>query len=254
VALRKRGSLPFAAAHANRRNERGVNQDYPHLDQARRASIVLTVFTLIVFVWAGYFPDSYGFATSAAILLPWVALVLLVKHPALYRLNPSSNDEQRSLWMPFCLTGLPLALRAFTDAHVIDDEELFWLCLAVTLVCLALLAWALREVREMRRQWGEAALLGLCLFFYVYGVMTLANRELDRGAPEIFTVTVLGTRVAGEAHYLRLTAWGPSVGAEEVDVGEKLYARTSIGDRRCVALGTGTFGVRWFYVDECRSE
>src|SRR5262249_22415329 len=68
--------------------------------QARRTAAEITVITLVVCAWLGFFPDSLGIASSAAILLPWIAVVMCLRQPALYRVNVPNHESGAALWVP----------------------------------------------------------------------------------------------------------------------------------------------------------
>ena len=147
--------------------------------------------------------------------LPWIAVVLAAKHGGAISAELVEKRSRRSRVGAFVPARSAAGAACFRGRAGRGRRGTV---LAMRRGDRGLRGAADLAVARVARTIGRGrADVALCLFLYVYGVVTLANRELDRSEPrEIFFVNVLEARVTGEAHYLRLSPWGPRSGARRL--------------------------------------
>jgi hypothetical protein len=224
------------------------------LKRARRIAGVIVFATFVICGWLWIYPHPYELAIVCTALLPWIAVLTAVRGGAVYRINPKHNDVGADLTAAVMVPGFALLVRAIIDGHVFDWEKLLMLAIAATAICVLLLTWL---VRGLRADKGSVAAMGLIMMAYGYGVVALANVQLDDSEPVTYPARVLGAHVSsgkGTTHYLKLGPWGPRTNAEDVDVGREYYALASQRESVCVYLYRGALAARWFVVWDCPRE
>jgi len=218
------------------------------LERARRLAGGIRNATLAVCAWVWFYPHPYDLAVACAALIPWVAVEIAARGGSLYRLNPKPNDVGADLSTPVILPGFALTIRALFDSQVLDWEKMLMMTIVATALCVLLLVWRVRELRE------SFGLFGLLMVAYAYGVVALANFRLDDSEPTVYAVPVLGAHVSSgktRSYYLKLGPWGPRTEPEDVDVGSEYYQRGSNRETVCVYLYRGALQMRWFEVWDC---
>jgi hypothetical protein len=209
--------------------------------------------TLAIALWGWFYPRPYDLMLVTLALLPWVAIAMVVLSHGLYRFNSNRNEVNPELATTLLLPGLVLLLRAIIDASVIDWEKavLFAVIAGASILLVTVLL-----VTELREQLGAKVVVGLFMCAYAYGVIVLANVQLDTSEATRFGVQVMEKHVVegeGAGHRLTLSAWGPHTVPENVSVGRSLYEALSVGDTVCVHLMSGAFRISWFTVNTCPS-
>ena len=86
------------------------------------------------------------------------------------------------------------------------------------------------------------------------GAPATVDVAFDTAAPQAIRTTLSSeyvTRGRSVTYNLRLPAWGPKTGPNEVTVSSELYAKLDPGDPVCIDLHPGALGVSWFVVHAC---
>jgi hypothetical protein len=196
-------------------------------------------------LWLWWYPVPYELAIVVAAVLPWVAVALAGWRPSLYRLDGKTHEVGVLLighWFPMIV----LALRAFRDVEVLDLRELLTSSVVLAATCVGVTLLFVRQARLGAQPW----LLAVTFLAYSYGVVTLANRQLDGDAMQVIPTQVLAMR-SGDPRQLILRSWGPADSPTEIAVSRQVYENVRPGDRICVHVWPGALGMRWFAVGGC---
>jgi hypothetical protein len=228
------------------------------LARARKIARALTGVAVAACAWGWLYPRPYPVAVATLGALPLVGLALLLGGRGRYAfdsgrrvLPPGARTDPRpSLVVAIMFPGLVLGLRGIQDLHVLDWKPL----LAGAAVGGMILAAAIAVGDpKARKAWVLGVLVPL-LAFHPWGALALANALLDRGALEVYRVSIRGKHVSSGKHTsydLTLDPWGPVTEARSEDVGRALYEAVRVGGHVCVALRPGALGVRWYVVRRC---
>jgi hypothetical protein len=95
------------------------------------------------------------------------------------------------------------------------------------------------------------AMFGAC---YAFGAAVIADTRFDAAPAQAIRTTVTdtySTHGRSTSYYLRLPAWGPRTGPNEVSVSYSLYRALGAGDDVCIQLHPGLLGAAWFTIDRC---
>lgn len=218
---------------------------------AARVSQVLTWVTLAAFAWAIFYPHPYRWVVLMLAVLPWVSVALAAFRGSVYRLDTYNNDVYINVGIAMLIPGFALALRALFDVQVLDWPRAAWLTAGGAIACMGIIYLFVAEVRGQLS--GLLTLLVL-MTAYSYGLVMIANKQLDRGEPAMHSVGVLAKRVTtgqGITRYLQLEPWGERKEAEEVEVDESMYESAAVGSAVCVYVFPGALGLRWYQVWSC---
>jgi hypothetical protein len=221
------------------------------LAAARRVARRFFFGALAMTAWVWFYPRPYDLAVATAVLLPWVALVVVAQQGALYRLNPLQNDAGADMSSAFFLPSASLAIRALYDFKTFDAWKLFWISLAVTAACMAVLHLL---AREFRGRFGSLLLYGVLLTGYGYGTVSVLNARLDDSAPQHFPARLIDDpvkRSSGKTFDVHLAPWGPQTTDDDFRISRDLFERVKKGDTVCVYLWPGALGVRLYEVSDC---
>jgi hypothetical protein len=224
------------------------------LRNAARVSRYFAWITIAVFFWVAVYPHPYDPAVLIAAMLPWLAAGLSVARGSVYRLDTTANDVRINLFPTLVLPGFALMLRATFDSDLLDWGRAVWMTAVGGIAGIGL---CVIFVRELRTQRASQVALSMLILPYSYGVVVLGNMKLDSADADQFRTQVLDASIDtsnGRRFNLRLAPWGPRSEAEEVDVGQAFYKRTTKGDTVCVYVHRGAFAIRWFEVWDCPSK
>ena len=219
----------------------------------RRVASGFRWITIAAVVWGVFYPRPYRAALVSLAVLPWIAIALVVQSRGLYRLDVKRNEANPDLSTTLLLPGFILMLRAILDVSVLDWQKAVLLALVGGVAILFLTASLVQEVRE---QLSRKVAFGALMCVYAYGVLVLANVELDTSKESVYDVRVAGMHVIrgkSTSYELKVEAWGPRTEPEDVSVSRSLYEAIRVGDTVCVYLMPGAFRISWFAVGTCPS-
>jgi hypothetical protein len=203
-------------------------------------------------IWAFLYPHPYELVIFVLAVLPWVALWIMRRSPGLYAFNPQRGSGRPDLTILLISPGFLLTLRATQDVHILDWPRLLVAAVLVALTLMGSLLWVVPAARE---KFGTAVLALVLFLAYGYGVCTLGNAMLDRSSGATYPATVRGKYVTsgrGKTPTMRLEPWGPRAAEQDVAVPWDVYRNTTVGEKVCVLLRPGAFGIPWYRVTECQ--
>ena len=228
-----------------------TEEKWQRMRSAARVVQVLNWLTLAAVLWAIFYPHPYRLAIVTLTVLPWVAVALAAFRGSVYRLDVKRNEVGVNVGIAMIMPGLALMLRAALDVQVLD-----WLRAAIltgggAIACSVFIYFLVHEERE-RLGSQLTSLLMMCA--YSFGVVMLANNQLDHSEPVTYPVEVLAKRISTDksaTRYLELEPWGPRKEPEEVEVGDDMYEAAAVGGQVCVYMFSGALGMRWYETWNC---
>jgi hypothetical protein len=217
---------------------------------AQRAAFVAPA----LFLWSSFYPHPYLLIIAVLLLLPWLFVALMARHPGLYDINGTASPGRPNLAAALIPAAIILALRAFRDVHILEWHGLLPWAIG-TAVLLGVSIYSVN--RTASRKWSTAFTILLVSAAYGFGAATSADAWLDRSAPAKFRPAVLGKHVSGgryRSYDLLLAPWGPRAGAENVQVPPAVYSQAHVGQQICVSLRGGALGSNWYTVSDCSEQ
>lgn len=211
---------------------------------AKRVAALLNGATTLLCAWALVYPRPFFVVATLLALLPWVALAIVARAPAMFTLAEAPDGARGGLGLPFIIPGAVLSLRVMQDLHLVDWTQ----AIAPTAAALgALLVGHHVATRPRKVAAGERVMVALLGVMWAASAVMLANAALDQGTPWACTrVRVVGHHVSrGKATtwYLRLDPSGPLREHSEVVVHRGVYERAPVGGEVCVGLRPGGLGM-----------
>jgi hypothetical protein len=222
------------------------------LDTARKIARIALGVNVALVAWTLAYPHPYPLLIAVLAALPWVAVWIMARSPALYAFNAPRGSGRPDLTILLIAPGFLLMLRALQDVRILDWPPLLVWAVAVALVLMGSVLWAVPSAREKP---GMAALTLLLVLAYGYGVCAIGDAVLDRSNGSSYTTTVDGKHISSGRNrrpMLRLAPWGPRADEDDVTVTWDLYYRTNVGDKICVQLHPGALRVPWYRVTGCQ--
>lgn len=223
------------------------------LSTARSVTRLATWANVGLFAWAYIYPHPYELVIFVLAALPWVAVYIMARSPGLYALNAPRGSGRPDLTILLISPGFLLMLRALQDVHILDWQRLLLLAALVAMALMGSVVWAIPSARQ---KVGTIALTLTLLMAYGYGTAALGNAVLDQARGSTYPTTVYGKHVTGGRNRtptMQLGPWGPRATQEEATVPWDLYRSTAVGEKVCVVLHPGAFGVPWYRVAKCQT-
>jgi hypothetical protein len=222
------------------------------LSKARSLARLATWANIGLIVWAYIYPHPYELVLFVLAALPWVAVWIMARSPGLYVLNAPRGSGRPDLTILLISPGFLLMLRAVQDVQVLDWQRLLLLAVLVAMALMASLVWAIPSARQ---RLGMVALTLALLMAYGYGVTALGNAVLDQTTGSTYPTTVYSKHVTSGRNRtptMQLGPWGPRATQEEATVPWDVYRSTNVGEKVCVVLHPGAFGVPWYRIARCQ--
>jgi len=206
---------------------------------------------VLLMLWTLVFPQPYAWLVLVLAAGPWLALALVRGSGGALRIDLRRN-EVRPLTVSWLLgTPMLLGMRTAFDLDLLDTGRAVWLGAVAGLPLLLAVLAMLR-----RRGAGIAAkvcYVAMC-WLYGYGVVAQGNVLLDRAAPGVIPVQVVGRHATHGKHTnykLRLAGALPASHDDWFDVSPEDYEASPPGTSLCVFQHPGRWGLRWLSVGGC---
>jgi hypothetical protein len=202
--------------------------------------------------WASLYPQPYVLVICVLLAAPWAAIWIMSQKPGVYAFNAPRTSPRPDLTILLITPGFLLTLRAMQDVQILDWQRLMLWAALIAIALIGTIVWAVPAARQKP---ASVALTLLLLLAYGYGAAALGNALLDRAPVTSYTTQVYGKHVTsgrGRTPEMRLGPWGPRTAQEEVTVPWEMYRRTSVGDKVCVLLRPGAFGIPWYRIAQCQ--
>jgi hypothetical protein len=224
------------------------------LASARRIARLAIWVNAGLVAWTFLYPHPYQALIFILIALPWIAIWIMAQAPGIYAFNGPRGSGRPDLTVLLIAPGFLLTLRALQDVQILDWQRLMLWAILVTLALIVTVVWTLPAAREKP---GSVLITLLLLLSYGYGASALENASLDRSPATSYSTQVYGKHVTSGRHRtpeMSLGPWGSRPGDQDVTVSWDLYNSTSVGDKVCVLLHPGAFGVPWYRISKCQPD
>ena len=213
--------------------------------------------TLVIAVWALFWPRPYFLLIALCFVLPLVALA----GDARFR-GSLDWQESRKKATPFSIAtiatipALALCVRALTDLNILDWRIMIaWSVLGGICIAGGICTMDAR-VRGSLNQLAQVGLFGMA---YSCGALAMSNVVFDPHlASETRTQIVdMRVHVSGGAkgssiwHEVKVHPSASPEGAAWIHVRQDLYGQLHKRETVCVRSGRGLLAVRWFDVRYC---
>ena len=222
------------------------------LARGRKLAMWLKVATYVIAGWSWVYPQPYGLAITLLILLPWLAVMIVVRSDGLFRIDQRKNDAHPSVGTLFLIPGLILAMRVLNDMHVLAWKPALYLSLGIGFVLWVVAA---KVDASLRARPFTLALLLLITCAYGYGAGLEIDKLLDRSAAMVYSGRVVDKHISSGSRH---TSYDLRVNSPELDVfngnisvSASLYRSVEVGDSVCASVRRGALNIPWFVVQQC---
>ncbi|HLJ52437.1 MAG TPA: hypothetical protein VKT24_03575 [Rhizomicrobium sp.] len=207
-------------------------------------------------LWVLIYPFPYVPLIASCFLLPILALGLAAWSKRASRWNESAKKKEDTFLTIVYLPLAALGARAAEDLNFLDWRILAAWSLIAGACILGAAYWRSARVRGDWRIILSLAFVGLVCS---YGPLAFVNRELDP-----HTITVIPTTVYDKEIH---TSGGPKGGSilfnvwvtpspsgwTWIHVRRDMYWQLHVGQRACLAEGSGLLGIGWLEVRPCEN-
>jgi hypothetical protein len=222
------------------------------LKWARRIGFALDMVSIALVLWSFIDPRPYPWVIGGLAALPLLALVLIVISRGLFRIGIGAAHAHANLGTACALPAFAIMLRKMFDLNMVDELPLIAAAAICTMVFIAAIALADRDLRS--RPWMLVG-LALCAGAYAFGALGEANALLDRSPSSVLRSQIIDKHITyGKAttYYFRLAPWGTRSEPADVSVSHDLYDRLEPRNSVCLLLRDGALHMPWFIVGACR--
>jgi hypothetical protein len=186
-------------------------------------------------------------------VVPFAVLYLINSEPLLYALGKPKKDPRADTIFAFLASAIGLMMGGITVKFVSLVPLLMWMALVLVVLCGAFFAMGQKGPR------AQGAVLLPLIFgaMYAFGLIAIADTQLDKGTPTNYRTQVLDkhiTRGKSTSYYLDLAPWGPFAQAKSLNVPIRVYDSTELGDTVCLVLHPGALHAAWYKRVECGRE
>ena len=230
-----------------------------HMSRARqkRVASACTSVTMVVAVWAMFWPSPYGLVVGACFALPLVAIALDVWTGGAFNWRERRGGAPPlSLASMLVLPSLVLAMRAGQDFNFPHWRAMLVWSIIGGLSVLCGFVWLDAGLRTNK---GQLVSIVLFSFLFCFGALAMGDVMLDTSPVQIFRTIVRAKEfhwhLRGPNTYnLKVDAWGPLQVQGRVTVPHNVFVRVSVGDPVCIHSQNGSLGFPWYVVQSCRRD
>ena len=215
------------------------------LSRLRRADRWLSLLAVGIMIWAFFWPRPYELAIFVLGLTPLVVAVIFLRWRSIFSVVEA----------PFALALLAsilIALRAMLDIQTFDPWPGYWTAGGVALLAALISARLAGETRW----WSTlliAAVVGVPVYLWAWGSVSLANVLLDRSKSELIRTTVIKRSESDDKHPVVTLRAEPPGGEqfEDLQLSKQRFAAAAPGALVCLKVYQGQMGWRWGYIADC---
>ncbi|MFD2870886.1 hypothetical protein ACFS5N_00310 [Mucilaginibacter ximonensis] len=158
----------------------------------------------------------------------------------------------------YILPIITLFLKSFLSYDLYNSKNL-WLP-SLSFGCLTILAYYFININEMPdvKRTREMIPFALLFFAYAFASVRIINCAFDTSTGRRYQPIILNRDISkrwgeyGESndYNLVLSAWGPDKKTGEIQVSQKLYEKTRVGDRLNITVKPGLLDIPWYTIDK----
>ena len=226
-------------------------RDAANAQSARKVALGINVGAGLTAAWGFIYPAPYHLVVTLLALWPFVALLAVARSGGVIRLNDRKGSKA-----PHVAYGLlaPILVLAFLMAHLhIADYGAFWAPFVATSLIIIVLFQRLGVAAQ--EEFKTRLLLVPFLAAYGYGIVVVADTQMDQSNATVHRAAVLSKRISSSSHggnsyYLTLSAWGTHNSGDEVSISRLLYSDLRPNDTVNIFERPGYFNIPWYTVRE----
>ncbi len=193
------------------------------LQKARRWGNILNISMIVISGWGWVYPKPYSLVVSLLMIMPIIAFGVVIRFKGALRFDAGTNKVYTSV-ATFLYPIVILALRAYSDRFIMDQETMVLPVIIFTLIFVITAFYLSLEVRNNIRV--AAYLLVGCLLFG-YGTSVILNDLLDKEPSRKYVATVLNKRSSQGnrtvSYYMTLAPWGSQLFPREYKISSDVY-------------------------------
>ena len=224
---------------------------------ARSWALVLSLASLAGAFWSAW-SELPALSAPLEIAAVPLGLALAALFPNELTLGPIDKADKRgSLCLGLTAAMMGLAIGAWREfGELVFDQVVGWCAVVALIVGFALALLAARLDKKQMADTLMLVLAGVTGALWAAGLLLEVNGHLpERGFIQT-PAEVVDKQVwrggRGSTSYRLSLRTNPQAPAGIMTVGRPIFDRASIGARLCVIRTSGTLGLRWWKVDECR--
>lgn len=234
------------------------------LDRLRRLMTLLNTLAVGAYFWGLVFPKPYLVAVSVVAAMPLIAVILNLVSGGLLRFSEEADGDKAEAETPdkmrdsrpsvsnwVVLPACVLAMRLIMDCQLLDWWELGYWAAGGGLLAALYAAW--RDVSV--RHWANLLSAVFAGGVYLGAVIGIADVMADTSAIQRYPVTVVtlhnSTSGGPQLYTVTVGPWGPRVANNDMNVTDVYFRTLHVGDKVCVYLGKGVFGLAWYELGDC---
>ena len=217
----------------------------------RRVGMVANGLGWGLALWVFLWPHPYWLAVLIGVLSPFGAWGLCLWSGRQIAVTEQKGDGRVDVTGLTWFAALAVAVRGLSDVQIFDWQWLLAGAVFIGAGWMAMTWWVDPASLRLKFMW---VFLGLISIAYGWGVLALADQQLDSAPASVYRSAIEGMRIShgkSTSYYLTLAPWGPQTQADEVDVGRRFYRTVSRGEIVCVLLHPGFLKARWFEIRKC---
>jgi hypothetical protein len=210
-------------------------------------------------LWTVFFPTQlYTLGLSLCVLLPLWALALDVRARGALGFEGRRGRRYNplSLVTILLLPALALTMRATTDLNFESYPPLIAVGLLTALAVFTLF-W--RFDPQLRGDLNQGVTIAMFAVAYCYGAIAFADVVLDASSGRDVQTEIQqkrihvsgGSKGSSVWHQVKVDRNASPAGADWINVQPDLWDSFRRGDRVCVHLGSGLFGIHWYAIGRC---
>lgn len=219
--------------------------------------IGVMVFIVILCV----FPHPRWLATSAPIVCPWIAIIMIFlwgNNFTIIELDKISAQRKANIIQLIFIPATAYFVLFSVPRHGIPVMPLDWHKLIIPSIVIALIMTSIIWIISQNRTINPIRLTGLLILpltIYSGGTIAMVNGLFDHNPAKIYTLMVQNkyqTTGKGAANYLQVASADRSYkGLATLRVPFDLYRSTEIGGSVCAHIHSGALGMAWEKLDHC---
>lgn len=224
------------------------------LMRAQKTANALNWLGGFIGTWAFFVPQPYEMAITAAIVFPFICIIILKYFKGLITIDQRYQTPLPAIVIALLGPGLGLLVRALQDYNIADYSNLWLPVVLVPAVYLALFLIG-NKTFNLSKPWAKVNILVFAIMMLLHGLGTVIvlNCLLDQSPPEVYHATILKKRISSgktTTYYFALSPWGKQKEGEDVSVSKAMYGRLDSNDRVNVYYMSGKFNIPWYELTE----
>lgn len=193
------------------------------------------------------------FATILLIFYCFLGFVVILTSKRIIKFaSDGSKSIYPFMWIGFFAPAASLFGQSVGNYSVLDISNLMLPALAISVISFACLATAGIN-RSIKPVGGQIVMMIIASVLLALGSLRLVNCQFDDSQGQQFEAQIADKWIARgktTTYNIRLGAWGPSAGGEELTVSKDFYNNVNLGQPLHLKLKPGVLGMQWYYLIE----